>query len=146
MSDDETSEPSVPGDSSTDTPVRDNLSEDPSEIDRLVARRVRFFRQLRGLSQRQLGEAIGITITQMNKYERAQNRFGARRIYEISKTLDVKIDDFFGQSVQNGYYDRDKTREYLKLIDLMKRIRKKDQRRAVRALLRALGNADGSAK
>lgn len=143
MSDDETSEPSLPGGSSINTPLRDNLSEDPSEIDRLVARRVRFFRQLRGLSQRQLGEAIGITITQMNKYERAQNRFGPRRIYEISKTLDVKIDDLFAQGGRNQHNITGETIEYLNVINLIQRIRNKDQRRAVRALLRALGNADG---
>jgi transcriptional regulator with XRE-family HTH domain len=48
-----------------------------------------------GLSQEKLGEAIGLTFQQVQKYERGANRIGASRLYELSRVLDVPVTFFF---------------------------------------------------
>ena len=48
-----------------------------------------------GLSQEKLGEAIGLTFQQVQKYERGANRIGASRLYELSRVLDVPVSFFF---------------------------------------------------
>ena len=48
-----------------------------------------------GLSQARLGEAIGLTFQQVQKYERGANRIGASRLYELSRVLDVPVSFFF---------------------------------------------------
>lgn len=48
-----------------------------------------------GLSQEQLGEALGLTFQQVQKYEKGQNRIGAGRLYRIAQALSVPIEFFF---------------------------------------------------
>jgi transcriptional regulator with XRE-family HTH domain len=48
-----------------------------------------------GLSQEKLGEAIGLTFQQVQKYERGSNRISASRLYDLSRVLDVPIEFFF---------------------------------------------------
>jgi len=48
-----------------------------------------------GLSQEKLGEAIGLTFQQVQKYERGANRIGASRLHELSRVLDVPVAFFF---------------------------------------------------
>ncbi len=50
-----------------------------------------------GMSQEKLGEAIGLTFQQVQKYERGLNRIGASRLFDISKVLEVPIGYFFDQ-------------------------------------------------
>ena len=52
-------------------------------------------RTLLGLSQEKLGDALGLTFQQVQKYERGANRVGSSRLYEISRILDVPISFFF---------------------------------------------------
>ena len=67
----------------------------PNPVDMHVGARVRLRRTLLGLSQEKLGEAIGLTFQQVQKYERGANRIGASRLYDLSKVLDVKVSYFF---------------------------------------------------
>ena len=48
-----------------------------------------------GLSQEKLGEAIGLTFQQVQKYERGANRIGASRLHDLSQVLDVPVSFFF---------------------------------------------------
>ena len=48
-----------------------------------------------GMTQQQLGEAVGIKFQQIQKYETGMNRVSASRLYEISKALDVPVAFFF---------------------------------------------------
>lgn len=64
-------------------------------IDAHVGKRIRLRRTLLGLSQEKLGEALGITFQQVQKYERGANRVGASRLYHIARALDVPISFFF---------------------------------------------------
>ena len=70
-------------------------SEKPNPIDVQVGSRVRLRRNMLGLSQEKLGEAIGLTFQQVQKYERGANRIGASRLHELSRVLDVPVSFFF---------------------------------------------------
>lgn len=64
-------------------------------IDLHVGRRLRQRRTALGLSQEKLGEALGLTFQQVQKYERGVNRVGASRLYDISRALGVPVCYFY---------------------------------------------------
>lgn len=67
----------------------------PSAIDIHVGSRIRLRRAFLGMSQERLGNALGLTFQQVQKYERGANRVGASRLFDISRILDVPIAYFF---------------------------------------------------
>jgi transcriptional regulator with XRE-family HTH domain len=67
----------------------------PDPIDRFVGSRVRARRVGIRLSQTKLGEAIGVTFQQVQKYENGTNRIGASNLFKIAKTLGVDVAYFF---------------------------------------------------
>lgn len=69
--------------------------EKPNPIDVQVGSRVRLRRSMLGLSQEKLGELIGLTFQQVQKYERGANRIGASRLYQLSRVLDVPVNFFY---------------------------------------------------
>ena len=74
----------------------------PDPIDRHVGSRVRMQRVLLKMSQEKLGEALGLTFQQIQKYEKGTNRIGASRLQQISKTLNVPPSFFFDGAPTNG--------------------------------------------
>lgn len=74
----------------------------PNPIDRHVGSRVRMRRILLGMSQEKLGEALGLTFQQIQKYEKGTNRIGASRLQQISTTLNVPPSFFFEGAPVNG--------------------------------------------
>ncbi|MEK4034151.1 helix-turn-helix transcriptional regulator [Methylocystis sp. IM3] len=71
------------------------MKKTPDPIDRHVGSRVRMQRILMKMSQEKLGEALGLTFQQVQKYEKGLNRIGASRLQQISKTLNVPPSFFF---------------------------------------------------
>ncbi|MEM9170572.1 MAG: helix-turn-helix transcriptional regulator [Pseudomonadota bacterium] len=67
----------------------------PHPIDVHVGARVKLRRTLIGMSQDKLGEALGLTFQQIQKYEKGVNRIGASRVFEISRVLGVPIQFLF---------------------------------------------------
>jgi transcriptional regulator with XRE-family HTH domain len=67
----------------------------PNHIDKHVGSRVRMRRIMLGMSQEQLGEALGLTFQQVQKYEKGTNRVGASRIKQISEILGVPVSFLF---------------------------------------------------
>ena len=67
----------------------------PHPVDVHVGRRVRMRRILLGMSQTALGEAIGLTFQQIQKYERGTNRIGSSRLVDLCRVLDMPISFFF---------------------------------------------------
>src|SRR5579863_5515162 len=67
----------------------------PHPVDIHVGGRVRQRRTVLGLSQERLGEAIGLTFQQVQKYERGTNRIGASRLYDLSLVLNVPVGFFY---------------------------------------------------
>lgn len=68
---------------------------DPNFIDVHVGNRIRMRRQIVGMSQERLGELLGITFQQVQKYEKGTNRISASRLYYCAKTLGVPAQFFF---------------------------------------------------
>lgn len=64
-------------------------------IDLHLGKKLRLARMLRGLSMQNLGEQINVSHQQILKYEKASNRMSAALLHQISKVLEVKIQDFF---------------------------------------------------
>lgn len=67
----------------------------PNPVDIHVGTRVRLRRTLLGMTQTGLGDAIGLTFQQVQKYERGVNRIGSSRLYDLAHVLDVPVNFFF---------------------------------------------------
>lgn len=67
----------------------------PNPIDVHVGGRLRLRRTLLGLSQEALGEALGLTFQQIQKYERGSNRIGASRLFDLARALEVPVEYFY---------------------------------------------------
>lgn len=67
----------------------------PNPVDKHVGSRVRMRRMMLGMSQEKLGDALGLTFQQVQKYEKGTNRIGASRLQQISHILQVPISFFF---------------------------------------------------
>ena len=75
----------------------------PNPIDRHVGSRVRMRRMMLSMSQEKLGDALGLTFQQVQKYEKGANRIGASRLQQISGILQVPVSCFFeGAPTQPG--------------------------------------------
>lgn len=128
----------------------------PNPIDKHVGSRVRMRRVLLGMSQEKLGDALGLTFQQIQKYEKGTNRIGASRLQAISETLQVPPSFFFeGAPVAEGaagkgFQENDSaqfvtsfvaTAEGLQLNKAFTRIRDPKVRRRIIDLVVALANA-----
>ncbi len=69
----------------------------PSPIDVHVGSRIRLRRTLMGMSQERLGEALGLTFQQVQKYERGTNRVGASRLFDLAHVLGVEVGFFYDE-------------------------------------------------
>ncbi|MSP33216.1 MAG: XRE family transcriptional regulator, partial [Pseudolabrys sp.] len=67
----------------------------PNPIDKHVGSRVRMRRMMLSMSQGKLGDALGLTFQQVQKYEKGANRIGASRLQQISNILQVPVSFFF---------------------------------------------------
>ena len=67
----------------------------PNPVDKYVGSRVRMRRIMLGMSQEKLGEALGLTFQQVQKYEKGTNRVGASRVQQISEILQVPVSFLF---------------------------------------------------
>ena len=143
---------------SDETPERAEREHRPSPIDVHVGSRVRLRRTLLGMSQEKLGEALGLTFQQVQKYERGVNRIGASRLFDLARVLDVPIGFFFDDmpdalggsgatarrslglaDSQDGFEDDTlHRRETLELVRAYYRITAPEVRRRVLDLVRSL--------
>jgi transcriptional regulator with XRE-family HTH domain len=76
----------------------------PNPIDRHVGSRVRMRRMMLAMSQEKLGDALGLTFQQVQKYEKGTNRIGASRLQQIAQILQVPVSFFFegAPNLQSG--------------------------------------------
>ena len=136
----------------------------PSPIDIHVGSRIRLRRTLLGMSQERLGEALGLTFQQVQKYERGVNRVGASRLFDLSRVLDVPISFFFDDlpeslastygshlnrrgtgfsDMQDGFTDDAlNRRETLELVRAYYRITDPAVRKRVFDLIKSMGPAE----
>jgi transcriptional regulator with XRE-family HTH domain len=78
------------------------LKKAPNPIDRHVGSRVRMRRMMLNMSQEKLGDALGLTFQQVQKYEKGANRIGASRLQQISQILQVPVSFFFEGAPNQG--------------------------------------------
>lgn len=78
------------------------MQKSPTDIDRHIGIRIRARRIAINISQEKLGEALGLTFQQVQKYEKGVNRVGASRLLHIAQILGVDIDYFFKGLPETG--------------------------------------------
>jgi transcriptional regulator with XRE-family HTH domain len=71
------------------------MKKSPSAVDRYIGARVRARRVQIGVSQERLGDALGITFQQIQKYEKGANRMGASRLQQAATALGVPVSHFY---------------------------------------------------
>jgi transcriptional regulator with XRE-family HTH domain len=128
------------------------VKKSPNPTDKHVGSRVRMRRILIGMSQESLGEALGVTFQQVQKYEKGTNRIGASRLHQIASVLGVPIEFFYegapagpGGSGRTNLSDaslRDDliTPENLQLLKAFARIGDPKIRRYIMKLTEAVGS------
>ncbi len=134
-------------------------SRKPNPIDAHVGTRVRLRRMLLGMSQEKLGEHLGLTFQQVQKYEKGVNRIGASRLFDLSRVLGVPVQFFYDEApaelvdtaLTPGFSERPtesyvleflSTREGLELNKAFVKIADPRVRRSVVELVRTLGGED----
>lgn len=123
----------------------DRFDLDASDIDRQVGERIRRRRILVGFTQDQLGEQLGISYQQIQKYETGANRVSAGRLYMIAQTLQTSVAWFFdglGEAPDGQMDDDTSSRHVIELVRGFSRIREERHRTAVLALIRALSQEE----
>lgn len=125
-----------------------------NQIDAHVGSRVRLRRQLMKMSQEKLGDELGVTFQQVQKYERGANRIGASRLYSLANVLDVPINFFFegltgvaaggvAETEQSPIvYDFIQSSDGVALAEAFSRIKTPKVRRRVLELVRSLADED----
>lgn len=139
----------------------DRGSRRANPVDVHVGSRVRLRRMLLGMSQEKLGEHLGLTFQQVQKYEKGINRIGASRLFDLSQVLAVPVQFFYEELPAAspavgaaGFAERPAesyaveflgSREGLELNKAFARISDPRVRRSIVELVRALaGDVDGS--
>ncbi len=116
----------------------------PHPVDVHVGSRVRLRRNLLGMSQAQLGSALGVTFQQVQKNESGFNRIGASRLWQLSQVLDVPVSYFF-EGLDEGAeaWSSDDVmvkRETLKLVRAYYRITDRKARKRLLDVFHAIAN------
>lgn len=95
-------------------------SKSPHPVDVHVGARVKLRRTMLGMSQDKLGESLGLTFQQIQKYEKGVNRIGASRVFQIARILDVPIqylfDDFDTPPMAGFAEDDGETASFMDLL------------------------------
>lgn len=143
-----------------ETEVQERNSRRANPMDVHVGARVRLRRMLLGMSQEKLGEHLGLTFQQVQKYEKGVNRVGASRLFELARVLGVPVQFFYdeappgalGHGATPGFAESAgdsyvveflASREGLELNKAFSRISDPQVRRAITDLVKSLaGGAD----
>ena len=130
-------------------------------LDLHVGSRVRLQRMLLGMSQEKLGERLGLTFQQIQKYEKGINRIGASRLFDLAQVLGVSVQFFYEEApsgeaqqfmpvgfaeaekpTENSIVEFLRSRDGLELNKAFVRISDAKARRAIVDLVRSLANDD----
>lgn len=126
--------------------AKDDSGFSASEVDTIVGERIRRRRILSGLTQDQLGEALGVSYQQIQKYETGANRVSAGRLYLLAQKLDISPGWFFEGLHDSGQdADDELTSSSRFAIDCVRNLAKiKDEkvRAAIQTMVRTLAESD----
>ncbi|KFC75966.1 Transcriptional regulator of XRE family protein [Bosea sp. LC85] len=129
---------------------------EPNQVDEYVGVRLRRLRRLTGYSQTKLGDLLGITFQQIQKYEKGVNRISASRLQHIARIFQVPVSHFFEgapaastpaadsapEAPSPKVADLLATRDGVRLAKAFASIRSLKTRRRIVALTEAMGNAE----
>lgn len=130
-------------------------------VDKHVGERVRLRRMLLGMSQERLGEQLGLTFQQVQKYEKGVNRIGASRLFDLAHVLGVSIQYFYeempsslsGDAALPGFADNPAenyvsefltSRDAVELSKAFSRIQDPRVRRSILDMVRAIAGDDST--
>ncbi|MEL6978770.1 MAG: helix-turn-helix transcriptional regulator [Pseudomonadota bacterium] len=124
------------------------MPKSPNPIDVHVGARLRERRMLLGISQEKLGDNLGLTFQQIQKYEKGVNRIGASRLFQIAQFLDAPVQYFFegapGEAEETPEMMRFLgTVEGLQLNAAFTKIKHDETRRRIVELVKTLSESEG---
>ena len=125
-----------------------------SPLETHIGKQLQIARSLAGLSQDHLGELIGVTFQQIQKYEKGLNRISASRLYELAQILEQPINSFFDDYVPDEYYYNfgvqepavinKKNREILSLLKSFSKIDNCMVRKNILSLLNSIASCNNN--
>nr|WP_026017288.1 helix-turn-helix transcriptional regulator [Bartonella birtlesii] len=126
-------------------------------MDIYVGTRIRLRRNILGLTQEKLGEKLGVTFQQIQKYEKGTNRIGASRLQAIAEIMDVPVSYFFDKGMQtqhaegfsesdNDFIDFCSSNEGIQLMRAFTNISDAKVRRKIIDLAKALSEEEQAVK
>jgi transcriptional regulator with XRE-family HTH domain len=117
-------------------------------VDALVGQNIRICRLQRGLSQTELGEKVGVTFQQIQKYEKGVNRVGAGRLNQVATALAVPLATLFDGKPADGRGEPDLAERALltnphalRLAQAFDKVPDADSRMAILYMIEAIGAA-----
>ncbi|MEO1609403.1 MAG: helix-turn-helix transcriptional regulator [Pseudomonadota bacterium] len=135
---------------------RNRNARKPNTIDLHVGSRIKLRRMLLGMSQENLGDCLGLTFQQVQKYEKGVNRIGASRLFELANALGVNVQFFYDEAPGieksadvSGFAEETttnyvasfmKSREGVELNRAFAKISNAQVRRSIVELVRAIAN------
>ncbi|HNY25300.1 MAG TPA: helix-turn-helix transcriptional regulator [Alphaproteobacteria bacterium] len=130
----------------------------PTSIDEHIGQRMQLRRNMMGLSQKDLAQICGVTFQQIQKYEAAENRISASRLFDVSAALETPVSFFFSGLPGNMPEETRTNRsmriseqkkedplgknESLLLINLYWKLPNDDQRKIVMKMLKSLNGTE----
>lgn len=127
------------------------MTKSPNPIDVHVGSRLRERRMALGVSQERLGESLGLTFQQVQKYEKGVNRIGASRLFQIARILEVPVQYFFEGVSLEDRDDPNNTQEIMRFLGTVEglqlnaafaKIKHDETRRRIVELVKTLSEQD----
>lgn len=128
----------------------------PDDRDRIIGLRVKAYRDIKGLSQTELGESVGVTFQQIQKYESGRNKVSVSRLIDICKILDTPLMSFLTGLTEADkasviaisdvkqdklLQDPERNKEIATLLKIYNSVEKQEDRQEILDVLKALAAA-----
>ncbi len=128
------------------TPTSTPITGKADNIDRIVSGRLRKRRIMLGLSQKEVGKAVDVSIQQMQKYEKAMNRISSGKLFTVARFLKVPITYFYEQDNDNepirNEFAEDANlpseQEILNIVKAFRKIKNSRSRKKLTELIQAI--------
>ena len=123
-----------------------------SPVDIHIGKKLKMIRTMSGMTQDQLGELVGVTFQQIQKYEKGLNRVSAGRLYELAQVFGKPVSSFFSDYIPDKSYqnfelrreqdhftsDEVKNREIISLVKSFNKISRSEVRKNIVTLLNSM--------
>ncbi len=128
----------------------------PDDRDRVIGLRVKAYRDIKGMSQTELGESVGVTFQQIQKYESGKNKVSVSRLIDMCKILNVSLMNFVSglDKAENAQiiavsdvkqdkiiHDPERNKEAAELLKIYNSVESDEDRKEIINVLKALATA-----